>query len=437
MRRVNLNLPQTRLTGWIGTVARLLLAAGFLLWSVPKLGAPREFKQAVRAFDLFPEWLAKAVAYGAPTLIAVLAVVLVLGLGTRIVAAVAAVAVLGLLVVVLQSAARGLHVDAGVFGVGGASQSTTSWLAVLLVFVELLLAVFLFLFPQTMLSLDDWYARHDYVEPPSAKRLRDPQGRKKYEAEVEAKARAARVRSRWISGSIVLVGLAVVVSGVGVLANNSKIKDRTSVANVDPNHGVVFGKAAAADVEIVFDFQSPESTMYLTEVGKFLETEVRANRAQAHYHPIANLDHSNDGSGYSSLAANAAICGVAVSPDFFVAFTAKLAANRPSSQDAGSVSDFLTLAKSAGTLTSDQQSTLRDCMQGKTHLDRVRVLTEQASRDGVVQTPVVRVNGKQIPATLAALKTAIADAGKTGPKPSPSVTPKPTPTTSTPSPTAS
>ena len=426
---MNLNPTQTRLTGWLGTAARLLLAAALFLWSAPKLAAPREFKQAMRAFDLFPEWIDKGIAYGAPTLVALVAVLLVLGIGTRLVAAAAVLLVAGLLLVLLVTAARGLHVDSGVFGVGGASTSAMTWLPVLYELVAVLLAVFLFLFPQSMVSFDDFLARHDYVEPPSAKRLRDPQGRKKYEAEVAAKARAALVRSRYISGSIVVVGLAVVLAGVGVLANVSKIKYRVSVPNVT-SHGVVFGKAAAADVEIIYDYQSAPAMKFLASVGAYLEPEVRANRAQVHYHLIANLDHSKNGSGYSSLAGNAAICATAVNVDFFVAFTQKLAAARPSSQDGAGVTELLRVANDAGALTGDNQTKFRDCVQLRSHLDRVEILTESASKDGVVETPVVKVNGRTIEPTLAALKDAITEAGKTGPKPSPSVTPSPTPSTS-------
>ena len=103
----------------VGTVARLGLAAVFLVSGVLKAIDPDGTYVAVRAYDVLPKAAVAVVAGVLPWLEIALGLVLVAGLATRL----AAVAAAGLLLVfvagVTQAWVRGLSIDCGCFGGGG------------------------------------------------------------------------------------------------------------------------------------------------------------------------------------------------------------------------------------------------------------------------------------------------------------------------------
>jgi protein-disulfide isomerase len=426
---------------WLGTVARLFLGAIWLWAAVAKLGNPREFVQTVRAYDATWEWLSKAIGYGLPVLEFGLGVLLVLGVATRLAAAVSAFLFLVFLIALVQAAARGLKLECGCFGNGGESLSTQYTIDILRDTGFLVVAAFLVVWSFTRLSVDEFLARHDYVEEPSAKRMRSAEGQRKYQADLEKKAKEARYRSLWLNGSLAVVLALIALIGVGVQSNRAKIGGTLFASNATVGKGVVFGKPAAATVDIYEDFQCPNCRNLEQAIGKTLDADVRANKAQAHFHPIAILDSSSN-NNYSSRAANAALCASDISVDDFVSYHNYLF--RPDIQpaeNAGGRTDqqLEAYAQSIGLTGGDVQNVDR-CIVGDTHKALVEAMTEDASKKGIIGTPTVFVNGKQIDNTLAAYQAAVAEALKNGPAPNPSVTPTPTPTgtaTSTASPSSS
>jgi uncharacterized membrane protein YphA (DoxX/SURF4 family) len=141
---------------WIGLAVRLGLA---LVWGwagLAKISDPAEAAQAVRAYEILPESLVKPIGYGLPFLELALALLLLVGLGTRIVAVVSAVLLLTFIAGITSTWARGISIDCGCFGGGGAvSASKTAYLQEILRDVGfLLLAAWLLWRPRTRLSLD-------------------------------------------------------------------------------------------------------------------------------------------------------------------------------------------------------------------------------------------------------------------------------------------
>lgn len=104
----------------IGTLARLGLAAVWLVSGGLKVLDPEQTYVAVQAYDVLPPGIVGLVAAALPFVELTLGALLLVGLGTRP----AAVASLVLLVVfmagVAQAWARGLSIDCGCFGEGGA-----------------------------------------------------------------------------------------------------------------------------------------------------------------------------------------------------------------------------------------------------------------------------------------------------------------------------
>jgi uncharacterized membrane protein YphA (DoxX/SURF4 family) len=104
----------------VGTVARLGLAAVFLVSGVLKAIDPDATYVAVRAYDLLPKLGVALVAGLLPWLEIAIGLLLLAGIATRAVAVVSAVLLLGFMAGVAQARARGLSIDCGCFGGGGA-----------------------------------------------------------------------------------------------------------------------------------------------------------------------------------------------------------------------------------------------------------------------------------------------------------------------------
>jgi uncharacterized membrane protein YphA (DoxX/SURF4 family) len=104
----------------VGTVARLGLAAVYLVSGVLKAIDPDATYVAVRAYDVLPKPGVELVAGVLPWLEIVIGLLLLAGIATRAVAVVSAILLLGFMAGVAQAWARGLSIDCGCFGGGGA-----------------------------------------------------------------------------------------------------------------------------------------------------------------------------------------------------------------------------------------------------------------------------------------------------------------------------
>ncbi|MBW0118895.1 MauE/DoxX family redox-associated membrane protein [Pseudonocardia abyssalis] len=112
-------MSRERVLDVVGTLARFGLAAVWLLSGIPKALDPDQTYVAVRAYDVLPDLGVELVAGILPWLEIALAVLLVLGLGTRAVAVVSAGLLLVFVAGVTQAWVRGLSIDCGCFGGGG------------------------------------------------------------------------------------------------------------------------------------------------------------------------------------------------------------------------------------------------------------------------------------------------------------------------------
>jgi len=142
----------------LGTVVRLGLAAVFLTSGALKAVDPAQTGIAVRAYELLPPDLVGPVATALPLVELVLGTLLLVGAFTRWVALASAVLLVVLMAAVAQAWARGLSIDCGCFGGGGAvakgdtrypqelARDAGTWL----------LAVWLGVRPRTARSVDGW-----------------------------------------------------------------------------------------------------------------------------------------------------------------------------------------------------------------------------------------------------------------------------------------
>lgn len=104
---------------WVTLLARLVLGLVFLIAGLQKLPSPALAVEAVQAYQILPDSLATLWGYGQPGLEIALGVLLILGLGTRLVAIVTGLLLLVFIGGLASVWARGIAIDCGCFSGGG------------------------------------------------------------------------------------------------------------------------------------------------------------------------------------------------------------------------------------------------------------------------------------------------------------------------------
>jgi uncharacterized membrane protein YphA (DoxX/SURF4 family) len=147
---------------WLTTLARVVLGAVLVVAGWLKISNPDEAVRAVQAYQILPGSWTHAVGYGLPLLEIVLGLLLVLGLGTRWAAVGAGVLMVVFIAGIVSVWSRGLSIDCGCFGGGGAVDPAgrVSRYAAEIVrdLVFLGLATWVALRPLSRWSVDGWLA---------------------------------------------------------------------------------------------------------------------------------------------------------------------------------------------------------------------------------------------------------------------------------------
>jgi len=152
-------LPRTRsalVLDWLGTLARVVLGGVLLFAGLIKVADPVESVAAVRAYQVLPESLERLVGYGLPFLEIGLALLLVTGFATRLAAIGGGLLMVGFVAGIASAWVRGLAIDCGCFGGGGAVDAAdVDYLVPLLRDVGLMiLAGYLAWRPRSVLAVD-------------------------------------------------------------------------------------------------------------------------------------------------------------------------------------------------------------------------------------------------------------------------------------------
>ena len=141
---------------WLSTAVRYSLAA-VLLWSGgAKISEPQQAVMAVQAYEILPVSLGEIVGYALPLVELALAVALIVGVATRVTALITGALMTAFVVGVASAWARGLSIDCGCFGGGGAvPEGEANYLPVLLRDVGFTaMAGWLVIFPASRWALD-------------------------------------------------------------------------------------------------------------------------------------------------------------------------------------------------------------------------------------------------------------------------------------------
>jgi uncharacterized membrane protein YphA (DoxX/SURF4 family) len=144
----------------VGTLFRLGLAAVWLISGAIKAADPNQTFAAVKAYQILPSGLVSVVAAVLPFLELAFGVLVLVGIGQRLMGILSALLLLVYIAGVAQSWARGLTIDCGCFGGGGqvAAGQTQYPQEILRDTGFLVLAVWLAVRPRTFFSVDGWMA---------------------------------------------------------------------------------------------------------------------------------------------------------------------------------------------------------------------------------------------------------------------------------------
>jgi uncharacterized membrane protein YphA (DoxX/SURF4 family) len=142
---------------WVALVLRLVVGGVWIFAGALKLPEPAESVAAVRAYQILPSDLVAPVGQLLPVVEVVIGLMLVLGLLTRAAAVASAALFVVFIAGIVSVWVRGINIDCGCFGGGGANPDAASQYPWEIARDAALLAASLFLawLPRSRLALDN------------------------------------------------------------------------------------------------------------------------------------------------------------------------------------------------------------------------------------------------------------------------------------------
>jgi uncharacterized membrane protein YphA (DoxX/SURF4 family) len=142
---------------WLGLLARLVTGGVWIVAGAIKLPDPAQSVAAVRAYQLLPSSIVPTVGQLLPVIEIVVGACLVVGLLTRGAAVVSALLFVAFIIGIASVWSRGINIDCGCFGGGGANPDAASNYPWEIARDVALLAASLFVawLPSTRLALDN------------------------------------------------------------------------------------------------------------------------------------------------------------------------------------------------------------------------------------------------------------------------------------------
>jgi protein-disulfide isomerase len=214
-------------------------------------------------------------------------------------------------------------------------------------------------------------------------------------------AAGIQVPQRRNNTSLIIV-VAVVV--VAVLAGGVVLylRNVATAATVTPAYGATASGAIVTagngkpTIDVYEDFLCPNCEIFEKAYGNEIVTALNDGKLTVRFHSIAILDSRSNPAGYSTRAANAALC--AVPAGIYPAYHQKLFASQPAEGSAGLTDDQLV---EFGTQLN-AKGDFSGCVKGAKNAAAVTAETQKAVADpaaqtnGVFGTPTVVANGIQV-----------------------------------------
>lgn len=152
----------TRARETIGTIARLVMAGTFLWAGFAKVTNLAVAELSVQSYQLMPNQVARVIGIVLPMVEILLGLLLLVGLGTRLVAIILSLMLVAFIFGISSLWVRGIKAQCGCFGNSLIMTEAPSYpLEVFRDSMMLLATVYLVVWPRTLFSLDNWFARRD------------------------------------------------------------------------------------------------------------------------------------------------------------------------------------------------------------------------------------------------------------------------------------
>jgi protein-disulfide isomerase len=226
--------------------------------------------------------------------------------------------------------------------------------------------------------------------------------KKRRQAEANRRLAAAGIRvppkrNRTPLIVVAVVVVVAVIAGVSVLLNRGG-----SSAGVAPTYtatasgAVITAGNGPAVIDTYEDFLCPQCERFEQRYGNDLVTALNNGQVTVRFHTIAILDRSTTPPGYSTRAANAALC--AVPAGIYPAYREKLFAEQPAEGSSGLTNEQLIQFGTELGAKGDFAS----CVNGATNAAAVTAETNSSAAnpalqtDGQFGTPTVAVGGTKI-----------------------------------------
>jgi uncharacterized membrane protein YphA (DoxX/SURF4 family) len=141
---------------WLTLLSRLILGVVLLVAGGLKIGNLPKSAMAVRSYELLPVSLANFLGYSLPWIEIGLGLLLIVGVTVKISGALGALTMLAFIIAIAQAWARGLSIDCGCFGGGGAiDPEDTKYLSEIIRDIGLMaLGIFLYFYPKGRFALE-------------------------------------------------------------------------------------------------------------------------------------------------------------------------------------------------------------------------------------------------------------------------------------------
>ena len=141
---------------WLTLLARLILGVVLLVAGALKVPNLPKSAMAVRAYEMLPIPIANFLGYTLPWIEIGLGLLLIVGVTVKISGALGGLTMLAFIIAIAQAWARGLSIDCGCFGGGGAiDPEDTKYLSEIIRDIGLMaLGIFLYLYPKGRFAIE-------------------------------------------------------------------------------------------------------------------------------------------------------------------------------------------------------------------------------------------------------------------------------------------
>ncbi len=196
---------------------------------------------------------------------------------------------------------------------------------------------------------------------------------------------------------VAVVVVVAVIVGAGILY----VRNRSSTPPPSTYTATASGAVVTADpgkkvvIDTYEDFLCPICERFENLYAGELTSALNAGQVSVRYHTIAILDANSTPNGYSTRAANAAICAAAAG--IYPNYRTQLFANQPAEGSAGLTNQQLI------DLGTGAKGNFAACVNGGTHDAEIAAETQKAATtpallnaEGQFGTPTVAINGKKV-----------------------------------------